>query len=126
MSERKAIRSTKAGRVAKTTHAAELPEIGPTIETPPIELEAKVTIVQAAVLHRMLAERLAQRQPIIVNGRQVEEIDTAILQLLTNLWETCRQRGIQCSWDGVSQALRRTAVLIGVDHYLGLPMLEPA
>jgi anti-anti-sigma regulatory factor len=89
-----------------------------------IELEARMTIVQAAALHRTLSERLAQAQAIVVDGSRVEEIDTAILQLLTSLWQNSIQRGIVCTWNGVSDAMRRTALLIGVDEMLRFPANE--
>lgn len=87
----------------------------------PIELDARVTIVQAAVLHRSLLTRLASGQPLVVDGTRVEEIDTAILQLLASLWRTTRERGIACTWRGVSDPLRRTASLVGVADMLQFP-----
>lgn len=122
MSEKKAPRAAKSTRAAKATPAAELP---PADASPIIELDAKVTIVQATVLHGVLVASLSQGQPIVLDGSRVEEIDTAILQLLTNLWRSCPQRGITCTWHGVSETLRRTAVLIGVDQDLSFPPLEP-
>ena len=87
----------------------------------PVELDARMTIVQAAALHRTLLARVAQGETIVVDGTRVEEIDTAILQLLTSLWRTGQERGIACSWFGVSEALRRTACLVGVAPMLRFP-----
>jgi anti-anti-sigma regulatory factor len=83
-----------------------------------IELDARVTIVQALDLHRTLLERLATGEPIVVDGTRVEEVDTAILQLLASLWRTTRDRGIACKWDGASDSLRRTADLVGLAETL--------
>jgi anti-anti-sigma regulatory factor len=87
----------------------------------PIHLDARMSIVQAAALHSLLRARLAGGGSIVIDGAAVEEIDTAILQLLASLWRTGTERGIACSWGGVSDALRGTANLIGMTHLLHLP-----
>jgi anti-anti-sigma regulatory factor len=91
--------------------------------TPPpcIELDARLTIVQATDLHRTLVARLASGGPVAVDGSRVEEIDTSILQLLTSLWRTGLERGISCTWHGVSDVLRHKAALIGVAEMLHFP-----
>jgi len=86
-----------------------------------IQLDARMSIIQAAGLHGTLLARLAEGAPVEVDGSRVEEIDTAILQLLTSLWRTGQERGIACSWFGVSEALRRTACLVGVAPMLCFP-----
>ena len=91
-----------------------------------IELGSRVTIVQAVDLHRTLLSRLADGRPMVVDGSRVEEIDTAILQLLASLWRTSLARGILCTWDGASRELRRTAALVGVAGMLQFPDVEPA
>ncbi len=57
----------------------------------------------------------------VVDGTRVEEIDTAILQLLASLWRTSLERGIACTWHGASEALRQTAALVGVAELLQFP-----
>jgi anti-anti-sigma regulatory factor len=84
----------------------------------PVRLDARVTIAQAADLHRALAVRIADGGPIVLDGSAVEEIDTAILQLLASLWRTTRERGTPCAWQGTSDVLRNTAALIGVAEAL--------
>jgi phospholipid transport system transporter-binding protein len=91
-----------------------------------IELGVRLTIVQAVDLHRTLLARLADGRAITVDGSRVEEIDTAILQVLTSLWRTCLTRGILCSWHGASEKLRQAAALVGVAEMLQFPDAEPA
>jgi anti-anti-sigma regulatory factor len=86
-----------------------------------IELDARLTIVQAADLHRTLVARVAGGGPVAVDGSRVEEIDTSILQLLTSLWCTSLERGIACTWHGASDVLRQRAALIGVAELLHFP-----
>ena len=100
----------------KTAHAASPPRGEP----PPIELDPRLTIVQAAALHRTMVAHLEEGRPVIVDGTRVEEIDTAVLQLLMSLWRTGQERGIACTWHGASDALRRTATLLGVAGILHL------
>jgi anti-anti-sigma regulatory factor len=85
-----------------------------------IELEARTTIAHAADLHRTLLARLERGEDMVVDGTRVEEIDTAVLQLLTSLWRTCLTRGIACTWHGASDALRQAAALIGLADLLQL------
>jgi anti-anti-sigma regulatory factor len=94
---------------------------GPAAAPACVELAAQICIVQAADLHRLLVSRLAAAQPIEIDGSRVEEIDTAILQLLASLWRTAGDRGVACSWRGVSESLRYAANLIGVAGVLALP-----
>ena len=89
-----------------------------------VQLDAQLNIAQAADLHNTLITRLAQGGPIVVDGTRVEEIDTAMLQLLTSLWRTSAERGIACTWFGASGALRQTASLVGVAEFLKFPDAE--
>jgi anti-anti-sigma regulatory factor len=95
-------------------------------QPPHMVLDARLTIVQAADLHRALVTRLASGGPVAVDGSRVEEIDTSILQLLTSLWRTSLERGIPCTWHGVSDVLRQRAAQIGVAEMLHLPDGESA
>jgi anti-anti-sigma regulatory factor len=84
----------------------------------PIELAARMTIAQSVELHRTLAKALASGEPLRLDGSRVEEIDTAILQLLTGAWIDAAQRSVECRWHGTSAVLRNSATLIGVSEIL--------
>jgi anti-anti-sigma regulatory factor len=102
----------------KRATVGRLPQAAGAPQPPPVRLDARVTIAQAADLYRALAVRVADGGPIVLDGSAVEEIDTAILQLLASLWRTTRERGTPCTWQGTSDALRNTADLIGVAEAL--------
>jgi anti-anti-sigma regulatory factor len=87
-----------------------------------IVLDERLSIAQAAVLHRSWHEALRAGAPLTVDGSGVKEIDTAVLQLLVSLWLSGRALGIDCAWQGVSEALRRTAALIGLTEALHFPV----
>jgi anti-anti-sigma regulatory factor len=89
-----------------------------------VRLDARMTIVQAAGLRSVLLACLAGGGPIVIDATRVEEIDTAILQLLASLWRTAAGRGIACSWSGASDVVRRMANLIGVADLLHLPTAQ--
>jgi chemotaxis protein CheX len=89
-----------------------------------LQLGARLSIAEAADLHRTLLARLDKGAPVILDGAQVEEIDTAMLQLLASLWRTSAARGISCTWQGASAALRETATLVGMAEVLNFPADE--
>jgi anti-anti-sigma regulatory factor len=84
----------------------------------PIELPERLTIAQSVELHRTLTKALAGGGPLCLDGSRVEEIDTAILQLLTSAWTDAALRGLVCKWQGASPTLRTSAALIGVSEIL--------
>jgi anti-sigma B factor antagonist len=108
-------------RPARKVKKAQLVQAPPPRQPRRIQLDARMSIVHAAGLHARLLAHLAEGAQLEVDGSQVEEIDTAILQLLTSLWRTGQERGIACSWFGVSAALRHTACLVGVAPMLRFP-----
>jgi anti-anti-sigma regulatory factor len=117
VNERGSVNKKKPPRAAKATRSK---------HSAPVELEARMTIVQAADLHRRLLACVAHGETVVVDGTRVEEIDTAILQLLASLWRTCLARGIACTWRGASDALRQTAALVGVAEMMHFPLVESA
>jgi anti-anti-sigma regulatory factor len=90
-----------------------------------IVLDERLSIVHVAALHRSLCETLAAGVPLTVDGSKVQDIDTAVLQLLASLWRSCRERGIGCAWQGASDALRHAARLIGLGEALHFPDARP-
>jgi anti-anti-sigma regulatory factor len=90
----------------------------------PIELGARLSITEAVDLHKTFTERIAQGAPIVIDGGKVEEIDTAILQLLASVWMTGAKQGVECRWQTASEALRRIARLIGVAELLNLDSVK--
>ena len=86
-----------------------------------LELAAELTIAHAPELQRALKERLSLGGSLIIDATRVKQIDTAIMQLLVSSWRAGKQRGVVCSWAGVSDSMRRCAALIGVAEFLSFP-----
>jgi anti-anti-sigma regulatory factor len=93
--------------------------------SPPLQLANRMTIAQSADLHRALTASLASGAPLLIDGGCVEQIDTAVLQLLVSAFSSATQRGIERRWLDASPALRRSAMLIGVAQVLDLDGAGP-
>lgn len=91
-----------------------------------VELPPRLSIAQCMELHRTLTSRCVGDAPLLLDGSRVEEIDTAILQLLVSAWVGGAKRGVECRWRGVSEALRHSATLIGVALILQLDGIAAA
>ncbi|MEI7035969.1 STAS domain-containing protein [Fulvimonas yonginensis] len=61
-----------------------------------------------------------------IDGRAVERVDTAALQLLTLFRREALARGCAVSWQGASTTLREAADTLGLAQALDLPALMPA
>jgi anti-anti-sigma regulatory factor len=85
-----------------------------------IVLPDRLTIGDAAQLQLTLSDAAA-RGTLAIDGAQVAEIDTAVLQLLASLWRS----PTVCEWRGVSEPLLRSAQLIGLDEMLRFPGGDP-
>lgn len=57
----------------------------------------------------------------MLDGREVEHVDTAALQLLTLFQRELKARGGTLDWRGTSDALNNAAGLLGLSQTLGLP-----
>jgi anti-anti-sigma regulatory factor len=90
------------------------------VKAKPIELPARLSIAQSADWHRTLVSGCEGQVPLVLDGSRVEAIDTAILQLLVSAWLGAAKRGVECRWQGASEALRHAATLIGVAATLQL------
>jgi anti-anti-sigma regulatory factor len=96
------------------------PELTAPAKAQLVELSERMSIAQSAELHRTLTVCLASGAPLLIAGGRVEQIDTAVLQLLVSAWLGAAKRGVECRWQSASQALRRSATLIGVAGILRL------
>jgi anti-anti-sigma regulatory factor len=85
-----------------------------------LALPPRLSITHSMEWHRTLTERLGTGNALLIDGSQVEEIDTAMLQLLVSAWVNSAQQGIECRWQGTSPALLKAATLIGVADALHL------
>ena len=81
-----------------------------------------------AALAAVQAELIEARSAgaIELDGREVERVDTAALQLLTILRRELDKAGATLTWSGASVALNDAASLLGLAKLLALPAVGPA
>jgi anti-anti-sigma regulatory factor len=84
-------------------------------------LGASCTIKETAALKAQLLERLARPGTIEIDGRGVQRVDTAGLQLLVAFALDCMERNIPFVWRGRSAELEQAVDMLGI-----APLLESA
>lgn len=85
-----------------------------------LELSAKCTIVRAEELHAQMESLLQTGHDVEVDASQVEQCDTAALQLLLAFHNELSKEGRTLSWASPSESTLNAAKLIGLDQPLGL------
>lgn len=71
-------------------------------------------------LRAHLLEALAAKYPVRLDGSAVERADTAVLQVLTAFFQDARAQDISVQWTSASDALIRSAELLGIADILVL------
>jgi len=84
-----------------------------------IKLDEVQDISQVAELHRKVAVIL-NSQNIVFDGTDVERIDASTLQLITCVFKQAEKYGNKVSWQGSSDALKKSASLLGLTEILNL------
>jgi len=86
-----------------------------------VALGTACTIHQIQVLRAHMLEQAALPGPYEIDGGQVQEIDTAGVQLVVAFALDCLERGISYSWKGRSPALDEAVRVLGVAALLESP-----
>jgi len=86
-----------------------------------VALGTACTIRQIQVLRAHMLEQAALPGPYEIDGGQVQEIDTAGVQLVVAFALDCLERGISYSWKGRSPALDEAVRVLGVAALLESP-----
>lgn len=79
-------------------------------------------ISKAASLQKELLEVLGRGSAIKLDAAAVEKIDAAALQLFVSFFITAESQKVQVQWHHPSEALCRSARLLGLTNVLGLPL----
>lgn len=87
-----------------------------------IILGEALTIAHIRRMHEALGQALAQAVggTLTLDGSQVEEVDTAGMQLLAVFVRTLKTRGLTLSWRNVPVTLRECARRLGLSEALHL------
>jgi ABC-type transporter Mla MlaB component len=132
----KRVSSTRGTRRPKQTvneiaRETALPTISSTNATAPaagdkpvtgrVVLPVSCTIKEAEALKAHLVEQLQLPGPCEIDGREVQHVDTAGVQLVLAFALDCLERNLQYVWKGRSQALEEAVRVLGVGALLEYP-----
>lgn len=85
-----------------------------------IECEDVMDISKASGLHTQMKESLGSGSEIEFNAANVQRIDACVLQLFTAFFKAASARKVAVRWVEPSDALLRSAKLLGLSSQLGL------
>lgn len=86
-----------------------------------IALGVCCTIHEAQTLRTQLLERATHPGPYEIDGSEVQQIDTAGLQLVVAFALDCLERNVPYAWKGRSAALEEAIRVLGVAALLESP-----
>ena len=86
-----------------------------------ITCESTVDINIAVDLHAHLKNALENKHVVEIDASEVQRVDTAILQVFLAYSQEAKLQGLQFCWQGVSDAFRSAAYLLGIEEELALP-----
>ena len=86
-----------------------------------IVLGASCTIHEAQALRTHLMEQAALPGPYEIDGRNVQQVDTAGVQLVVAFALDCLEKGVAYSWKGRSNVLDEAIRVLGVGALLESP-----
>jgi len=81
---------------------------------------AVMDIATVADLKTQLQEIASRSGAVVLDGSQVERIDTAALQLLASFHREMTRVGSPPEWQSPSNVLRQSARLLNLDRHIGL------
>jgi anti-anti-sigma factor len=85
-----------------------------------LDLGKVLTISQVADWREKLVGVFDLREPIVINGGDIEKIDSAGLQLLVALMKEADATGAKIEWRAASELLKQNASQLGLDGVLHL------
>ena len=89
--------------------------------TGPLVLEASLTVADVGDFYEVLQRRLQGAESLLLDGRNVEMIDGAGLQLLAAGLKEATELGRPARWLHASPPLHRAAATVGLTDALQLP-----
>ena len=107
--------------VSVTAPAADATPAASALATGKVVLGASCTIHEAPALRSHLITQASHPGPYEIDGRAVQQIDTAGVQLVVAFALDCLERGIHYSWSGRSAALDEAIRTLGVGALLESP-----
>ena len=85
-----------------------------------IECPSELDMASVGLLRQQLLSALETPEPLQIDGRAVQKIHAAALQLFLGFVSEARSRGLDASWRNPSPAVVEGARLLGLTDSLGL------
>jgi ABC-type transporter Mla MlaB component len=104
-------------KTAKKTTAKEKTKSKSTTKDTIFEIQSVQDISSVAELHKEL-KKLLNYEKVILDGGNIERIDTASLQLIFAWLEEAKNNNIEVSWRSPSEALLNSVGLVGMKDVL--------
>lgn len=108
--------STEASPIAPSNSAAPAREP----QTHRYEISASCTVRDSIALKSALLDLLMDQQPVTIDARAVERIDTAALQVLCAFVRDRKAAGGEVRWEGCTESFSEAIRLLGLQQALGL------
>lgn len=86
----------------------------------PLQLCAVLDISEAEGLRQKLTQLSNEPGCIRIDGSMVERVDTAAIQVLAVFWRDVSAIGRPPEWSGASDALKKSAKIVGLERLLRL------
>lgn len=83
-------------------------------------LPQEMNIQHLEELESALIELIRENDAVVLDGTNVEKIDTPGIQMLCALQKSLQLTNKSIGWSGVSETLVSVATLLGTKEYLGL------
>jgi anti-anti-sigma regulatory factor len=80
-----------------------------------------LSVAQARALHAQLGQVLASPFMVVMDAGQVEQVDTAAMQVLAGFCRHLREQGAPMRWQAISPAVQQAGHLLGLDGFFGEP-----
>jgi len=85
-----------------------------------VELDEHLDISRVRQLHAELAALLAAGRPVRFSAARLLRADTAVLQLFAAFVRQAQAHGLAINWDSPTEALLRSARLLGLSEAMAL------
>lgn len=78
-----------------------------------------LSVSQARALHAQLGLAMATSISLVLDASQVEQVDTAAMQVLAGFCRHLQEQGSPPHWQAVSPTVQQAGHLLGLGHLFG-------
>ena len=86
-----------------------------------LQFNTLLSVAQVRALHVQLGQVLAPSLGMVLDAGQVEQVDTAAMQVLAGFCRHLQEQGAPMRWQAISPAVQQAGHLLGLDSLFGDP-----